>query len=499
MTTQTMGERGSEPCSIVAPETFVLATRHTGYRDISSALAELVDNSLQAESTRVDIFVREVDQHLNRSILVGVLDNGLGMTASALQTALQFGGTSRFDDRSGLGRFGMGLPNSSVSQTRRLEVYSWQHGGRALHTYLDVDEVASGRLHTIPTPQPRRLPEWVPKSVAPSGTLVLWTRCDRLERSRPSTIADRLIRTLGRIYRFHLSPRLQVSVNGARVSAIDPLFLDPLGEVHGARAFGLPLRYEVATGTDQSSVVEVRFTELPVRRWYSWSVEDKRRAGIVGRGGVSIVRAGREIDYGWHLMGHKRRENYDDWWRCEIQFSPTLDEMFGVTHSKQGINPSAELKALLEPDLEHVARVLNGRVRRAFRQAKPVPERPAVRAASKADRFLPIPPSLAGRRRGIRGLRYHLQTQPIAGPEFYGVRVKGDVVIVTVNSDHPFFAEGYKRLSEPARANGRDVVERLLLAAARADLEACNSDERRCVSRLRRAWSDALAAFVDVR
>ena len=45
--------------SVVAPETFILATRDTGYRDIASALAELVDNSVQAAATKILIAVDE--------------------------------------------------------------------------------------------------------------------------------------------------------------------------------------------------------------------------------------------------------------------------------------------------------------------------------------------------------------------------------------------------------------------------------------------------------
>ena len=67
--------------------------------------------------------------------------------------------------------------------------------------------------------------------------------------------------------------------------------------------------------------------------------------GIVKAAGVSVVRAQREVAYGWFCMGRKRRENYDDWWRCEVSFEPDLDEYFGLTHSKQGINPTAELRS----------------------------------------------------------------------------------------------------------------------------------------------------------
>jgi hypothetical protein len=43
------------------------------------------------------------------------------------------------------------------------------------------------------------------------------------------------------------------------------------------------------------------------------SNEEKSSLGISKRAGVSILRGGREIDYGWHFMGSKRKENYDDW------------------------------------------------------------------------------------------------------------------------------------------------------------------------------------------
>ena len=109
--------------SVVAPETFILATRDTGYRDIASALAELVDNSVQAAATKILIAVDESRPATRSGFTVSVLDNGSGMAADTLRAALRFGGTNRFGSREGIGRFGMGLPNSSVSQARRLDVY----------------------------------------------------------------------------------------------------------------------------------------------------------------------------------------------------------------------------------------------------------------------------------------------------------------------------------------------------------------------------------------
>ncbi len=482
--------------AIVANETFILATRDTGYRDVTAAVAELIDNSLQAGAALVQVLIRDEHSEEGRSITLGVLDDGHGMSAKTLQTALQFGGSDRFGDRSGLGRFGMGLPNSSVSQTRRFDVFSWQATPNAvLHSYLDVDEVVSGRLRTVPTPVASKLPDWVAAHASGNGTLVLWTRCDRLGRLRAGTVAQRLCASLGRLYRYALWAGVRISVNETRLVPVDPLFLNEDSRIHGASAFGSPLTYEFATLHGASAEVQVQFSELPVEPWHRWTTEAKRRAGIVGGAGVSIVRAGREIDYGWYFMG-KRRENYDDWWRCEVRFSPGLDELFGVTHSKQGISPTTELRAILAPDLEAIARTLNARVRAAFEAVKTGARSTAVCAADSRDRFLP-PPQIASLRSTGIGLSYRIDAGALAGPEFYRVDLVDTTIVVTLNSDHPFYTNVYKLVCQDQRSRERYHIECMVLAAARADLEAADEGERHYVSRSRRYWADALAAFLD--
>lgn len=463
---------------------------------MGAAVAELVDNAIQAHATHIRIIVRDQVTSAGRSIMLSVLDDGHGMSPSTLQSSLQFGGSSRFGERTGLGRFGMGLPNSSVSQTRRVEVYSWQAGGESLFTYLDVDEIAAGKLRAIPQPQERELPAWANAFATTSGTLIEWTRCDRLNRLKAPTIAQRLRSTLGRLYRFPIWEGTRITVNDSRVAPLDPLFLHPTTPLSGATQFGSPLRYEFATPTKEPAIVEVRFSELPVVDWHDFNAGDKRRLGIIGRGGISFVRAGREIDYGWHLMGTKRRENYDDWWRCEVRFSPYLDELFGVTHSKQGITPSTELRAVLEPDLESIARVLNRRVREAFERAKASAPSKASRAATAIDQYLPSPAVEAPRRRVGGGFRYRIQVSSFSTPDFFRTDLVHGTILVTLNRNHPFVASVYLPLAEE-ESREKYNIECILFAAARADLEAVGDEQRQFLSRVRRSWADALAALVD--
>ena len=142
----------------------------------------------------------------------------------------------------------------------------------------------------------------------------------------------------------------------------------------------------------------MRFSELPVDKWHDLPAAEKKARGITNAPCVSVVRAGREIDRGWFFMGGKRRENYDDWWRCEVSFDPVLDELFGITNSKQAISPRGELIDMLGPDLEPIARALNGRVRRQFEMVEVGrPARRGGEAGGTGGRRAPADAAGAGR------------------------------------------------------------------------------------------------------
>src|SRR5262249_21459710 len=118
--------------------------------------------------------------------------------------------------------------------------------------------------------------------------------------------------------------------------------------------YGPPLIYQIQVPNEcKKSRVSVRFSELPIAEWHALSNQEKKSHAISKRAGVSVLRAQREIDYGWFFMGSKRKENYDDWWRCKFEFQPELDNYFGVTHTNQEIHPT---KALLRSSV----RMLNG-------------------------------------------------------------------------------------------------------------------------------------------
>lgn len=446
---------------LVVPANFIRAIRESGYVSLSTSLAELIDNSLQASATNVEITISK-DGGLP---IIQVLDNGSGMNAEELQTCLRFGGSSRFDERSSFGRFGMGLPAASLSQARRVDVAAWQSMSRMLQVSLDMDAILQGDPALL---RARRIGSSAPSR---SGCRVTWHSCDRIEYRRLGWLERALRRDLGRMYRRFLVDGFTLSLNGVRIEAEDPLMLTrPMEGAKATLAFD-PFAYELKLPDGTTSHVHVRFAILPVRQWHRLDNVTKRRLGIVGGGGVSILRAGREIAQGWHLMGDKRKENYDDWWRCEIEFGPALDEHFGITVNKQGVRPSVLLREALEPEMASIARLLNARVRQAFEDLKfeEAAERSCQIAAS-ADNELPLIRAGKGQR---RALSYRISTDQLPASQLFQSAVREGTLEVRLNVDHPAFAALYEPLMALPEGSGaplRTAIELLLLALARAAL-----------------------------
>lgn len=508
--------------SIIALDKFIQSTRDSGYKSTSSAVAELVDNALQARATRVDVQVKEAAPGGGEGLTVTVVDNGCGMPASVLRQALRFGGSSRFNDRSGLGRYGMGLPNSSLSQARRVSVYSWQRADKAMWSYLDVDEIAVGKMGMVPAPESCDVPICVTAPRSKSGTVVVWERCDRLDHRRISTISRKLSETLGRMFRYFLWGGVQIRVNEQQVRASDPLFLRQDAVVSGGHLFQEAATVECYANPEQPKAgvgkVTVVFSELPVAQWQDLPNDEKRRLGIANGAGVSIVRAGREVDYGWFFMGAKRRENYDDWWRCEIKFEPVLDEAFGITHTKQQIRPREHLLEALQPHMEMMAKALNSRARQAHTQVKTGKATATAETVAEAadNRLRPIPRQsalgqdtkplrdLVKRHAGLKVVptgplngktHYRLVEDDARGPIFFQPLLGDGLVVGALNPKHRFFKQLYQPLAEGDTAEaGRaaKALQLMLIAAARAEAMFTRKEEQGTVARFRQEWSEIL-------
>jgi len=485
------------PLNVLAVGTFLEAFRDAGYRGLPGALSELVDNALEAGATHVDINFQSTGDQIDRVL---VLDNGSGIARESLALALQLGGSTRFGSRQGFGRYGIGLPGSSISQARRVDVYSWTSLGCPWWSFLELGTSPIGRPRTIPSPSALEPPIPIPGWARDHGTLVVWSACDRIEHWS-SSARSHLLWVLGRTFREALWAGCELRVNGGVVQPVDPLFLRPGTAPAEAIPYGPPLVFPIETvhqGRARQAEVTARFSELPIEAWTGLSSAEKRRRGVSKGGGISVLRAGREVDFGWFFMPGKRKESYDDWWRCELSFSPELDELFGLTHTKQGIHPRAQLSAILIPEVERTAHALNSRVRRRFQElrAREPKMTKSATLAQRRDHLMEPPPAVhtPSHELGVaRGLRYEVAYESLSRPEFFVHQLRGDTLRITINTDHAFHGALTRTLTDPP---AQDFVELVLLAAARAERHLRSSGERAALSRHRQYWSNTLMAYL---
>jgi len=381
----------------------VESQRRSGYRNTASAAREIVDNALEAGAKRIDIVFerpKRLEQHERKDSVrsVAFIDNGSGMLPNMARYALSWGAGTHFDEPGTIGKFGFGLPNASINQTRRVEVYTkTRDAEKVTMAWLDINDTKEHGIQTIDIPVEKELPEFVQRYLKTNnlkfdhGTVVVWSTPDRLTYKMAAPLKEHLLDDFGVVYRYMLSG-IDLIVEGVKVEPIDPLFLTPDARYYlkpedgGALIQGewtIPVRYvrDLETGalhlekvTDPEKIdpdnkdliavgaIEVKISRLPVGFAESArkvETDAHRRFEIrKSRRGMSFVRGGREIETldafprsmrdvannmgRWPLL-----QGYAYHWGIEVSFGAQLDEAFGITNDKQSVRPVEDFWRLL--------------------------------------------------------------------------------------------------------------------------------------------------------
>ncbi|OIR00563.1 histidine kinase-, DNA gyrase B-, and HSP90-like ATPase [mine drainage metagenome] len=385
---------------LIVPEAFVRGIRHMGYRSNVEAIAELVDNSIQAYAETIDIvFGYDADGSARKPTHLAVIDDGHGMDPDMIRFAMMWGGTHRENDRSGLGRFGYGLPCATVSMGRCFTIYSKTSGGHLHAATFELDSIIGGnagaeRENAIPTPELAELPRFLHDAMKrsypdgwQSGTVIVIEKLDRLDWSTAAGLRRNLVRQFGVTYHKILWAT-RVQVDGELVRPIDPLFLNPDADLHDLdedRAIALdPVTVRIEGDERRVGDVVLRYAWLPP----SFAATDKARDAIGINAndrfpiikqyhGIIFSRNGRLVDVQsrtpWTIF-----INNDRYIRIEIEFSAVLDEEFGVTTSKQQVSLSPEMwdclrGAGLHKAIEHLrAKIKSAKAGRPARESRAV-------------------------------------------------------------------------------------------------------------------------------
>lgn len=205
--------------------------------DTYSAVGEVIDNSIQAEAKviRIKAETEEFKDKRRKAVPIEFAfgDDGHGMERDILHHCLQLGFSTNYNDRKGIGRFGVGMTLAAIAQCRRIEVYSKSKGGDWNFTYLDLDEMKDDPNPAIPEPVRKEVPKKYVDLVREPGTLVIWKKLDRV-----SVDFDELEYWIARTYRKFIgeeiiqdnkvvpNPKIRsIFLNGKIIHAHDPLYV----------------------------------------------------------------------------------------------------------------------------------------------------------------------------------------------------------------------------------------------------------------------------------
>lgn len=352
--------------------------RDIGY-DFVSAVADIVDNSLAAGATSIDVDLTFAG---SRS-WVRVADNGSGMSRGELNEALRFG-TRRAYDVSDLGKFGLGLKTASLSQCRRL-VVATRSSTRRHHVAvraLDLDHIeATDRWEVLDLgrSEDERISTPLLRN---AGTVVLWEDLDRvLTYANPSgEWARRKLRALSQRTSDYLSmvfhryleggaagPKVRMRVNRAVVRP-----WNPFGPDEQARLTLQPRSFELETPSG-TGVVRFEPYVLPPRSAFSSPEEFERLSGPLKwnrQQGLYIYRSDRMIQSGgW--CGYRAADEHTKLARAAIYFDGGLDELFQVNVAKMRVQLPQELRSALEKTVVELCSSAQG----AYRSERPAPRR----------------------------------------------------------------------------------------------------------------------------
>jgi hypothetical protein len=333
--------------------------------DCYSAYGEVIDNSIQAFATDIRLEIIEKENRGTKKLIDKIifLDNGHGMSIDLLHKCLKLGHSSRYNDRSGIGRFGVGMTLAGIHECRRIEVYSKTTESNWNYTYLDLDEIKNGELKYIPKPIPQKPIYESAKYIEKSGTIVVWSKYDK-QIFKYEDILNESHFWIGRTFRKFIwgeaegYKKVSIRVNRKLVKAFDPLFInkqntgfegEPKAELFEPQVIPWNIPSEVGS-TKQKSNITINVTLLPeeYRREAGQGGDSFAKERFINRNeGISILRNDREVFFGHIPYAFKFDESDRNKLRfigCEISFNAELDTEFSVKHIKRGAVPIRELK-----------------------------------------------------------------------------------------------------------------------------------------------------------
>lgn len=324
--------------------------RAIGY-SFESALADIIDNSIAASATKVQVMFSAASP-----AYVSISDNGTGMVADQLFTAMRHGSSNPQAERHSddLGRFGLGLKTASLSQCRLMTVVSLS-GGQITGAAWDLDDCADWMLLELDARDLESVPHIPDLQKQKSGTLVVWRNLDRAMAGESNVesalmgLMDRARDHLALVFHRFLqgtSPALSITINGLPVRPLDPFLMNAKGRQT------LPPEVLQIEG----DVVRIESHILPhVSKLSSQEIAlAGGEEGLRRKQGFYVYRNRRLITWGtWFRLA--KQEEMTKLARVMVDIPNSLDHLWSLDVKKSAAHPPEKVRQGLSRIVERIA------------------------------------------------------------------------------------------------------------------------------------------------
>ncbi|MCC7074559.1 MAG: ATP-binding protein [Deltaproteobacteria bacterium] len=504
--------------------------RDSGYT-LPAALGEPIDNCLEANANNIHIKFEEDSAGGKKHIhAIAIIDDGDSMNDDVLQHYLQLGYSTRYGSTTTIGKYGVGAKLAAMNFGRRIDVWAKLRAEKEYrHTYLDLDEALEleqgGDEAGIGPPDSTEPPSWVKKIAnGGPGTIVVWSKVDRLEDGRFAPTADELRadvrKELSRTFRDFITDGIKITIDGVPLLAHDPLAIQKgtwidtelakKPEHKKERRDHFPASIitkdeEISVGTGTALLTVTVYPPEIVRKRGTGGDELAKKLRVPeNEGAISFVRMNREIAYtNVPKILPLGVLDIDRFIGIEVRFKPDLDAFFGVRNVKRGVEPHGDLRAKIRERLAKYIPTARNKVEEIRGAVQKEDEETtgqhgaATSAVSQANKTLPksraTPPKdeseqqrvlkLLAKDMGItddkkvedyvqrnKDLPFVVENVDFPGTNFIDLVHLGHQVVVRVNTRHRFYRELWEPIRETAsRAPGTMTTDEIARIAKRTD------------------------------
>lgn len=349
------------------PGSVLFGLSRIGYTP-ASAICDLIDNSVRAQATEINVLIRKdredlSDRRRNNVREYIIIDNGHGMDEAGLRNALELGSPEEVYEDGSLSKFGLGLKSAGLSQGERLEVISSTEDGPYRKYVLSLPEIRQRKEYfafeeDLNDDDQQLIDQYLPED---TGTLVRIS--DVRQQNHPSvkSTVEELEYKVGVIYYYFIQDGLSISIDGKHIPAFDVLFTseaDDNGKLDEHEWDGKTVRWiqkkkEITLDTEHGVKATVEVTQLPYPPVFALEepgedaeIRDMYRIEA-GNYGFYVYRNKRLISWAERFGIITQHGNFYGF-RGRLLIDDTADDAFNIDVKKASITLSDDAERTLD-------------------------------------------------------------------------------------------------------------------------------------------------------